>query len=382
MSERKIHKYFDITYSKWNIRDFLIQCDLEPLGQKTACYNRSLETIANYETDPRRGKAQELLNRYKEASFEPSHEVSVGAYTTYEVFLRSRLRTDLTLALLGLENITNFSKIFHSPFWHLNRRTPFLHPNRRTPFLHPNRRTPFLHINNDPDYTPRSDTDESTSDASGYNDDLDCNNEKDSPKIDKVAFCKTHDKLKLSTGKIVDILFKFCKDMDYEHHAHSYIVGFDDEDVKMLFTDEEWNELTKDRIGVPSFPRDIAEELAKYGSKTLKELRIKVMKSFLKEEEEYDVHKHYNQEWIQMTMRTLCNLFENVDTPLVRTQYEDWFTVALFGTCIDFCIRDAQLGTDIKRTDAPSLSSANRKNRHRKANTRKFIGRKIDGICN
>ncbi|CAG8465723.1 2740_t:CDS:2 [Paraglomus occultum] len=226
-----------------------------------------------------------------------------------------------------------------------------------------------------PDYI-LSDTDESTSED---DDDLDCN----------VAFRKTHDaiadtvKLKLSTGKIVeDVLFKFCKNKDYEHHTHSYIVDFDDEDVKALFTDEEWNELTKDRIEVPSFPRDIAEELAKYGSKTLKELRTKVMKSYLKEEEEYDVHKHYNRERIQMTMRTLCNLYENVDTPLylVRTQYEDWFTVALFGTCIDFCIRDAQLGTDVKRTDAPSLSSANRKNRHRKANARKLIGRKINGI--
>ncbi|CAG8584893.1 2685_t:CDS:10 [Diversispora eburnea] len=212
---------------------------------------------------------------------------------------------------------------------------------------------------NDPDYI-LSDTDKSTSED---DDDLDCNNDhiskKDSPKIDKVAFQKTHDaipdtvKLKLSTGKIVeDVLFKFCKNKDYEHHTHSYIVDFDDKDVKALFTDEEWNELTKDRIEVPSFPRDIAEELAKYGSKSLKELRTKVMKSYLKEEEEYDVHKHYNREWIQMTMRTLCNLYENVDTPLVRTQYEDWFTVALFGTCIDFCIRDAQLGTDTSRNRA------------------------------
>ncbi|CAG8791185.1 23578_t:CDS:2, partial [Cetraspora pellucida] len=225
---------------------------------------------------------------------------------------------------------------------------------------------------------------ESASDTDASEDNI---NEKDSPKIDKTAFCKAHyaipnsSKLQLSTGRIVeDILFEFAKDMDYEHNAHSYIVDFDDKDVRVLFTDTEWNELTKDRIGVPSVSRDIAEELAKYGSKTLKELRTKVMKSYLKDDEEYDVQKHYDQEWIQMTMRTLCNLFENIDTPLVRTQYEDWFTVALFETCIDFCIRDARLGTDVKRTDAPSLSSANRKNRRRKANARKLIGRKIDGI--
>ncbi|CAI2189013.1 15020_t:CDS:2, partial [Funneliformis geosporum] len=187
-----------------------------------------------------------------------------------------------------------------------------------------------------------------------------------------VAFWMAYDaipetsKLRLSsTDRIVeDILFEFAKDMDYEHHAHSYIVDFDDEDIKALFDEEEWKELTKDKIGVPSIPCDIAKELAKYGKKR----------------EEYDVNKHHGQEWIQMAMRTLCNLYGNVDAPLIRSQYEDWFTVALFGTCIDFCIRE--LGTDIKRADAPSLSSANRKNRGRKANTRtrKLISHKIDGI--
>jgi hypothetical protein len=116
-------------------------------------------------------------------------------------------------------------------------------------------------------------------------------------------------------------------------YAHSYIVDFDDKIVRALFTDKEWNKLVKDQNGVSSIPCDIAEELSKYRSKTLKELCTKVMKSYLKDDEEYDVQKHYNQEWIQMTMRTLCNLFKNIDTPLVlvRTQYEDWFMVALFG---------------------------------------------------
>ncbi|GES90847.1 C2H2-type zinc finger transcription factor [Rhizophagus clarus] len=219
----------------------------------------------------------------------------------------------------------------------------------------------------------------------------DINEDNDTPpEVDKVAFRMAYDaipdssKLRLSsTGRIVeDILFEFAKDMQYEHHAHSFIVDFDDKDIEALFDKEEWKELTKDPIGVPPVPRDIAKELTKYGKKTLKELRAIAMASYLKEEEEYDVNKHYEQEWIQMATRTLCNLYENVDAPLIRSQYEDWFTVSLFGTCIDFCIRDIQLGTDINRTDAPSLSSANRKNRGRKANThtRKLIGRKIDGI--
>ncbi|CAG8545100.1 2332_t:CDS:2 [Acaulospora colombiana] len=409
---------------------------------------------------------------------EPSHEASVGAYMTYEVVLRSRLRADLTLALLGRIRLTRSSYVQgFEPTWQEEKidRTsrswdkersyknksaePSVHVhhptfigggtvsgiinsetfisgssekdqkkaqdpvdnisaffkdpsgvkvtnfieklrelsddsgiisddskktfNEEVKVEYESQNSPSVSDDDDSNYMP-SDTDESASDTDASEDNI---NGKDLPKIDKTAFCKTYyaipnsTKLQLSTGRIVeDILFEFAEDMDYEHHAHSYIVDFDDEIVRALFTDKEWSELIKDRNGVPSVPRDIAEELSKYGSKTLKELRTKVMKTYLKDDEEYDVQKHYNREWIQMTMRTLCNLFENIDTPLVRTQYEDWFTVALFGTCIDFCVRDAQLGTDIKRTDAPSLSSANRKNRRRKANARKLIGRKIDGI--
>ncbi|PKY46649.1 hypothetical protein RhiirA4_543459 [Rhizophagus irregularis] len=76
-------------------------------------------------------------------------------------------------------------------------------------------------------------------------------------KVDKVAFRVAYDaipdtsKLWLSTGKIVeDVLFEFVKDVDYAS-CHSCIVNYDDENVKLLFTDVEWKELTEDRIGVP-----------------------------------------------------------------------------------------------------------------------------------
>ena len=126
-------------------------------------------------------------------------------------------------------------------------------------------------------------------------------------------------------------------------------MDYDDEEIKALFTDVEWEELTKDRIGIPSISLDIAKELAKYDKNTLEDLRATVMTSYFKDGEKYDAHKHHDQEWIQLATRILVDLYENVDSPLTRTQYENWFTVALFGTCIDFFIRDHQLGTDIKR---------------------------------
>ena len=43
------------------------------------------------------------------------------------------------------------------------------------------------------------------------------------------------------------------------------------------------------------------------------------------------------------------HLYENEGLLLMQNQYEDWYTVALFGNCIDLCMRDPCLGADVKR---------------------------------
>ena len=116
-----------------------------------------------------------------------------------------------------------------------------------------------------------------------------------------------------------------------------------------MFNDKEWKELTDDRLGIPDIPFNIAEELAKYGNKNLKELRKAVMTSYLPDNVPYDSGQHYDLEWIQTSIRTIVGLYENDDSPFKRKQYEHWYTVALFGACIDVAYRDATLGTDIKR---------------------------------
>ncbi|CAG8828802.1 12908_t:CDS:2, partial [Gigaspora margarita] len=192
-----------------------------------------------------------------------------------------------------------------------------------------------------------SESDEDESTKSDY--------ETDEGKINKSAFYEAHNaipnnaKMRLKSERIVeDILFNYVKDKDYEE--------------------------------VPPLPQEIAKELSRYGKKSLEELRKIANTPYLQDGVVYNVQQHYDLEWIQMSVRALVNLYENMDSPLVRNQYEDWFTVALLGTCIDMCMRTAQLGTDVRRTDAPSLASSNRKNRNRPNNLRKFMGRKIDGI--
>ncbi|CAG8603899.1 5675_t:CDS:2 [Cetraspora pellucida] len=163
------------------------------------------------------------------------------------------------------------------------------------------------------------------------------------------------------------------------NHVHSYIICDHDEKVKALFSEDDWTELTKKPL-LPSVEYEVGKELAKYMKENLIELRQEVMCNFLKEGEVYDPKEHYIKEWIQLTLRHLCNLYENLSFPLCREQYEDWFTVNLFGICFDFLMRHPRMSTDIKRTDALSTASANRKNRARQFKQRKLTGRKIDGI--
>ncbi|CAG8461059.1 7382_t:CDS:10 [Acaulospora morrowiae] len=58
MSE--IHKYFVRGESRWNITDFLNECELEPFEQKIYCYTKSLKNISNNVKDCRRKSAQWL----------------------------------------------------------------------------------------------------------------------------------------------------------------------------------------------------------------------------------------------------------------------------------------------------------------------------------
>ncbi|CAI2188270.1 16942_t:CDS:10, partial [Funneliformis geosporum] len=75
-----INKYFERKPSNWDILDFLDECDQEPISQRVGFYLSSLETIVKTEEEEnqRKVRAQQLLDDYKQATFNASHEVSVG----------------------------------------------------------------------------------------------------------------------------------------------------------------------------------------------------------------------------------------------------------------------------------------------------------------
>jgi len=63
-----VHKYFDRKPTKWNIREFLDECEEETFQRKIEVYLLSLETIADSlktEKGPRYDMARLLLDKYK-----------------------------------------------------------------------------------------------------------------------------------------------------------------------------------------------------------------------------------------------------------------------------------------------------------------------------
>ncbi|RGB23272.1 hypothetical protein C1646_774762 [Rhizophagus diaphanus] len=59
-----IDKYFERKYTKWNIIDFLNECDIETFEGKIDHYLKSLRAIVDYEKGTKQDKARYLLDRY------------------------------------------------------------------------------------------------------------------------------------------------------------------------------------------------------------------------------------------------------------------------------------------------------------------------------
>ncbi|KAG1504971.1 hypothetical protein G6F47_000171 [Rhizopus delemar] len=58
---------------------------------------------------------------------------------------------------------------------------------------------------------------------------------------------KEETKWKLRTGRVVeDILYSYGADLERENAVHSFIIGVSDSQVKSLFADDEWTEITSE----------------------------------------------------------------------------------------------------------------------------------------
>ncbi|CAG8700539.1 11976_t:CDS:2, partial [Acaulospora morrowiae] len=78
------YEYFAQKPSKWDIIEFLEQCDLEPYGKKVDRYIRCLRCIARGEQKKRKEKAEELLRRYSKIHSVLDHSRPFAFFATAE----------------------------------------------------------------------------------------------------------------------------------------------------------------------------------------------------------------------------------------------------------------------------------------------------------
>ncbi|KAF0444381.1 hypothetical protein F8M41_003486 [Gigaspora margarita] len=110
--------------------------------------------------------------------------------------------------------------------------------------------------------------------------------------------------------------------------------------ISPIFSMDEWAEITKEnQLEDFQVPDELANFMNDYNKSTLQDIRSDIMRSYLKEE---------ILPWQEYNMKT-----------------------GILEICLDFCFRDSTLDTDIKRTEAPSLTSGNRKNRNKQKKPQK-----------
>ena len=70
-------------------------------------------------------------------------------------------------------------------------------------------------------------------------------------------------KCKLLTGrKVEDVLYSYASKLKYEQSALSFIIDTSDNDIKKLFTKEEWDEIMNtNKKTTPGINKNLAEHL-------------------------------------------------------------------------------------------------------------------------
>lgn len=67
----KIHNFFERKPEKWNIKDYLNECEIESFIAKIDNYIKSLKAIIERDQGERQKAARNLIDRYMKASKKP-----------------------------------------------------------------------------------------------------------------------------------------------------------------------------------------------------------------------------------------------------------------------------------------------------------------------
>ncbi|KAF0521378.1 c2h2-type zinc finger transcription factor [Gigaspora margarita] len=182
--------------------------------------------------------------------------------------------------------------------------------------------------------------------------------------VDLVKFEEAYSKLEpncmwtLESGrKVEEVIYKFARNLPGETCLHSFIINDAHADVKSLFSDVEWEEITTLEVNEnPKLERSLRELMIKYTVNSAKELRKIIYDSFLPDGNEYDKSLHHDLDFINHAYRSMLFLWDREENPFDSSKLEG------------------------SRGEGMSYASSDRKNIIRTINDRKKFGRKGDGV--
>ncbi|CAG8762403.1 10456_t:CDS:2 [Cetraspora pellucida] len=182
-----------------------------------------------------------------------------------------------------------------------------------------------------------------------------------------------------SGRKVEEVIYQFARNLPGETCLHSFIINDAHADVKSLFSDVEWEEITVLEVKKnPNLERSLRELMIKYTVRSVKELRKIIYDPFISDGNEFDKSLHHDFDFINYAYRSMLFLWDREENPFDSSKLEGWYEMNIWSKLIDPTFYNINI--DLVRGEAMSCASSDRKNFIRTINDRKKIGRKGDGV--
>ncbi|CAJ0828313.1 15745_t:CDS:2 [Entrophospora sp. SA101] len=156
-------------------------------------------------------------------------------------------------------------------------------------------------------------------------------------------------KLETSGRVVEEELYNLGRGLEFEHGAHSFIVGVDDELIKQHFSEAEHLEMENECVPeIPQLSQDIIDYLIKFNDKkTLKEIRKAINEPDERFDMKYDQDAYHNLDYIRFALYALVREIENGG--LKGQNLEAWYNCHVWNVIIDQGFADLKETSVVRR---------------------------------
>ncbi|CAJ0876178.1 5051_t:CDS:2 [Entrophospora sp. SA101] len=313
-----MHQYFDRKPSKWNIEDFLKECDSKTTRAKLSLYIKCLEKIVNTEEGPRREKALELLYNYREGD-KADRKLARDWVLNCE--------SEKTPSISIQNTFTGGEQTIGT----VNDRTfiaELITSQKR------NQEDNEVSTRQIKSKLRNMESGETISDYCELSDKVENEVKSDLKKTFDREYNKMKDNLKWklkSTGRVVeDTLYECVPNFTSEHLIHSFTIDIDDPIIKGIFFPQELQEIEETNVKEdPDLSSKLYGNLARFCNKNnIEEIR-KIMKEI--DHEGYD----FEADTLKYSVHSLVRQYERTPNAFSLDHYEAWYNINVWGPIID-----------------------------------------------